>query len=226
MAKLSFIPTPIDEDFQYLPPEGTVPPENPQFVKFRRKYYQYQFEFISRIKDKSGIGDRISLYKKLATDSCNRGLYGMSINNDTYMKRFDMVLKVDFKLSMRESFELFQTSMTEIWEKIEDMYKAYRLTNTEYLTEYPLKSNDRSKLPDDIFDLWKETLKVYDLSQHISIKSAIAREMGWDKIMKRGSYIEKVRDKIKYANRLIEAASAGRLYEEACIPMTVDKTRP
>lgn len=227
MAILRLIPTLKSEDYEFLPSAGTVPQESADFIDFRKKFYHYQYEFISRVEDKSNIGDKILLYKKLATEDCDSSEYGMSNENDTYMKRYDIILTVDFKLSIQAALKLFEDSVANLKQQIVAMYEDYHAKNKFYLLKNVKDASGKDKPTKDLFERWEDALRIYDLHQNqeeMNI-SLIYDEMRWNKNKDQRHAVEDITLYLKYAIRLIEASSKDELYEEACKPMTLGKNR-
>ena len=229
MATLRFKQDPKTVGFEYLGTEEPVISESTEFIEFRKQYYRYHYEFISRAKDIGNINKiQLSIYKKLATvENFGESLFGLSENNMTLVKKYQVDLFVDFNLSRRKAKEIFKKTSDEIWNKIESMYDDTRIENKDFITEFPLTANGKKADVSRLFEAWDKALKVYDLyeKQEKKCYADISRQLKWFNKDDRHHCSDEVKYYLKYAEKLIEAASKRELYEEACKPMTIGKKR-
>lgn len=226
MAKLKLIPTPSDEDVEYLPSSGSVPPEDASFIEFRKKFYHYYHEFISRAKNVPSAKDKLLLYKQLSTGVCDSSKYGMSNDNDTYMKRYTIRMTIDYKLSLPATKKHFDNSCAELWDNIVSMYNDFRVNNIEYITDYPRTADNRIADIKRLFTVWDKSLSVYDIyeKQEVKNKAQVSREMGWFHKDASNKCSDEINRYLKYATKFIEASCRGTLFEEACKPM-IDRNK-
>ena len=199
--------------------------ESAEFIEFRTSYYQYQYDFISRAKNISE--EVLNLYKKLTTDEGYQRAYGAIENRATLRKRYALELILDFSLSKRQAKEEFKKTSEELWRWIETSYDDYHKTNKNFITEFPTTKDCKKADIKGLFEAWDKALKVYDLyeKQVTKNKAEISRALGWFNVNDRQHCSDEVAQKLKYALRLIDAASKGDLYKEACRPMTEGKKR-
>jgi hypothetical protein len=226
ILRLNKEPKVVDDDyFCHADAESS---DDAEFIKFRREFYKYQYEFISRAKNANK--DLISFYEKLATDEHVKTFYGSSDNGRVLQPRkYNIDLYIDFNLSITKSKEIFDRSTDAIWNDIKEMYDKMSNYNKDYITDYPKNSGGKKSIGvEKRFELWQKALNVYDLNEKSEInknKTQISNilKLSMDKSARHR--IDEVRDSLAYANRLIEAASKGELYEEAVKPMTIGKKR-
>lgn len=223
--RLNQEPKPVDDE--YFNHEDAETSENPEFLEFRKKFYEYQYRFILLAKDASP--ELITFYKNLAFDKNVQEFYGASDNGGVLqIRRYHVDLYIDFNLSMRKSKEMFEKSCNALWNQIESMYGVMSRNNKDYITDFPKRADGKKKIVDKtLFHRWEKALKVYDLHEikKETNKCKISKEVELSN--KKFAYhkSKEVSEYIDYAKKLIEATRTGNLFNEASTPMTVGKKR-
>lgn len=218
-------------------------PECDEFVEYKNKFNRYFVEFYFRSpKGKTRINNlKNTLIDENLAKSLEQHISDIREKGriPLWVER-KLSLKIDLSLSKKQAKKYFDKSCESLWNQIEKIYDKHRneavafsrLYDTmpcEILKDFPLTSDGKKSNWRRTFEAWDKALKVYDLyeAQDKNKKNyaEISRQMGWFNALDRQHCSEEVKQYVKYAERLIMAASQGKLYEEACKPMTEGKKR-
>ena len=227
MAILRLNPEQKDMDDSYFSLEDAESTDNDDFKSFRKKFYHYQYEFGSLAKNINA--DLLDFYRKLAKDEIAQAFYGASESAVLQLRKFNIDVYIDLNLSKRKAEELFNKTSKKIMLQIKSMYDDLHKANPGVITDYPTIANGRKQPTERLFTSWKKALAAFKESEQQEcegekILANIAREIGLhQKDPEHCS--DEVKIRLENAKRLIEAASKGTLFEEACVAMTAKKTR-
>jgi len=223
--RLNQEPKPVDD--VYFDHEDAEEADYPDFIEFRRQFYKYQYEFISRAEDASN--ELVSFYKKLAFDENAQEYYGASISGRVLqVRRYHIDLYIDFNLSIRKSKETFEKNCNALWTQIESMFSLMSEDNKDYITDFPKKADGKKAVVyKALFIRWQKALDVFDACESQTNKniSKISRDIKLSNKKMPRHKTKEVNDYREYAIRLIEAAKAGNLFNEVSTPMTVGRKR-